>query len=61
MSRSISEPFADDAADSALGPLNIVDAQSDTVAVPEVELGEITMKVAFGAVLVDARHPALED
>jgi hypothetical protein len=60
-SRSVGKSFAHDAADSALGPLNIVDTQSDAVAIPEVEFGEVTVKVLFAHVLIDAVDSALQD
>jgi hypothetical protein len=61
VSRSISEPLSNDAANRASASLHIINAKSDPVAVPEVELGKIAVKVPLGTVLIDAGHPALED
>jgi hypothetical protein len=55
-STSFASPF-----DCAAGALGVIDPEFDAVRIAEIELGEITMKVAFEAVLVDARHPALEN
>ena len=38
-SRSICEPLADDTTDRAFCPFNIIDTQSDPIAVPEIEFG----------------------
>jgi hypothetical protein len=60
-SRSVSQPLADDASDSAFGALDIIHAESDSVAVAEIELGEVTVKVFLANVLVDAINTALQD
>ena len=39
----------------------IVNAELDAIGIPEIELGEIAVKVLFSAVLVNADHAALED
>jgi hypothetical protein len=60
-SRSVSQPLADDAADRTLGPLYIVNTESDSVAVAEIEFCQIAVKVFFADVLIDAIDPALQD
>jgi len=59
-SRSIGKPRSDDAFQGAIGALFIVNAETDAVAVSEIEFSYIPMKVAFAAVLVDALHASLE-
>ena len=61
VSRSIGQPLSDDAADYALGALDIIDAQRDSVVVPEIELGEVAMQVRRRDVLIGAVDPALQD
>jgi hypothetical protein len=61
MSRSLSEPLADYAANCAIGALYIVDAERDPVAVAEIEFGEIAVKVFLADVLIDAVDSALQD
>jgi|SRR5271165_5333456 len=60
-SRSIGQSLAGGTAQRAIGPFNIINAESNPVAVPEIELGQITMKVPLGAMLIDPDHAALED
>ena len=43
------------------GALGIVNSELDPVAVPEIELDEIAVKVPLRAMLIDADHPAFED
>src|SRR5688572_6855433 len=45
MSRSVSQPFADDAAQGPASPLNVVNAQGDPLVISEVELSEIPLQV----------------
>jgi len=61
VSRSIGEPFPDFTTDRAIGPLDIVNAESDPIIVPEIELGKVTMKVFLAYVLIDPIDPALEN
>jgi hypothetical protein len=58
--RSISEPFSDDAFQCAIGAGYIIDAEPNAMAVPEIELGKVTVQVLLAAMLVDAFHAALE-
>jgi hypothetical protein len=60
-SRSVSQSLADDAADRALGALYIINAKRDSVAVPKIEFGEVTVKVFLADLLVDAVNAALQD
>lgn len=43
------------------GALSVVDFESDTVVVAEVELSKVAVQVLLAAVLIDALHAALED
>ena len=61
MSRSIGEAFADDALERQLCEVNVVDAEPDAEAIPEIELGKVAMQMLLATVLVDAAHPALKD
>jgi hypothetical protein len=61
MSRSIGEPFPDDTTDRAIGPPDIVNAQRDPIVMPEIELGEVTVKVLLAHVLIDPINPAFQD
>ena len=61
ISRLIGQTLANDAADGFDGPLEILDAEGAALIIPEIELGEVTMKVFLGAMLIDALHAALED
>jgi hypothetical protein len=58
---SIGEPLADDASNRAFGASIIVDAEGGAIAVPEIELGKVAVKVLLAAMLIDAFHPAFED
>ena len=60
-SRSIGQPLPDDALDSSLGTLFIIDAQRRAVVVPEIKLGEIAMKMLFADVLINAIDTTLQD
>jgi hypothetical protein len=60
-SRSVSQPLADDATDRALSALYIVHAKSDSIAVFEIELGEVTVKMFLADVLIDAIDSAFQD
>lgn len=60
-SRSISQPLADDAPNGTLGPLNVVNAECDTIAIAEIEFGEITVKVFLADVLINAVDATLQD
>jgi hypothetical protein len=61
ISRSISEPLADDATNRTLRPLNIINSKRDPIVVPKIKFGEITMQMFLADVLIDAIDPALED
>src|SRR5271154_4539663 len=45
VSRSIGEPLPSDALQGEVGALHIVYAEPDTIAIPEVELGEIAVQM----------------
>lgn len=60
-SRSIGEPLADDPAQRLGSPLFVVNALCYPRIVPEIELRQVAMKMPLAAVLIDARHAALED
>lgn len=61
MSRSIGEPLADDTTDRAVGTFNIINAESDTVVVAEIEFREVAVKVFFAYVLIGPVNAAFED
>jgi hypothetical protein len=61
MSRSIGEPLAYDTTDRAFSALDIIDAESDPVVMPEIELSEIAVKVLLADVLVGSIDAALKD
>src|SRR6516162_2318048 len=61
VSRSIGQPFPIYTTKRASGALHVIDAQRDAVAVPEIKLAQIPVQMSFGAMLVYAPHPALED
>src|SRR5580704_4789584 len=61
MSRSVSQPLADDAADRAFGAFYIVHAKSDPIAVPEIEFREVTVQVGFADMEIAANDAALQD
>jgi hypothetical protein len=47
--------------DRASGALGIVNSELDAVRVAEIELSEVAVKVSLAAMLIDARHTALEN
>jgi len=51
-SRFISQPLAFDALQGTVGPLAIVNAEPDAVAIAEIKFGEIAVKVLLAAVLI---------
>ena len=57
----IGQPLADHAREQPVGTIGIIAAGGDAVGVAEIELGEVAVKVLFGAPLIDAAHPAFED
>ena len=57
----IGEAFAGDALDRTFGALCIGDVKRGTVGIPEIEFGQISMKMLASAMLVDALHAAFED
>jgi len=61
MSRSISEPLADDTHKGALGSLHVIYAEPDAIAIAEVEFAQIAVQMALIAVLVDALRATFED
>ena len=61
MSRSISQPFTDNASQRAFGAGFIVHAKGDTRIVAEIKLGKVAVKVLFRTVLINAFHAALEN
>jgi hypothetical protein len=56
----IREPLPDCSQESISGPLPVIDSQLGTVVISEVELGQVPMKMLFGAVLIDALLPRLK-
>jgi hypothetical protein len=60
-SRSIGEPLALDAFQSAIGPLLVINPQRDPVVVPEVEFSGVPMKMRLADVEIAAVDAALED
>src|ERR1700680_4393873 len=61
MSRSVSQSLADDAAQRPTGTLDIINAKSDALVVPEIELGQIPFQMFFADVVVHADNPAFKD
>jgi hypothetical protein len=59
--RSIGKALTDDPGKRVIRAGSVVHANCDAVVVPEIELGEIPVKVLLGTMLVDADHAALED
>jgi hypothetical protein len=57
----IHRPLAFDALDRFGGAQRVDHTECDPVRIAEVELGEIAVKVLFGAVLIDALDATLED
>src|SRR6516225_1814021 len=53
-SRSIGQPLADDGADRALSTLYIIDPESDSVAVAEIEFGKVAMQMGLADVEIEA-------
>jgi hypothetical protein len=53
----IREPLPGRAAHAAWGAVYVADAERNPVVVPELVLGEITVKMLLGAMLVHAAHP----
>ena len=57
----IGQALADDTLKQPVGTVGVVAVERRAVAVAEIKLGDITVKVLRGAPLVHAAHPALED
>ena len=57
---SIGQALADDASGQIFGAHGVVNAKQSVV-MAEIKLRQITVQMLFGAVLVGAAHPALED
>jgi hypothetical protein len=49
------------ALEGARGPLVVVNAESNALAITKIELGKIAMEMLLAAMLVHALHAALED
>src|SRR5208337_5103073 len=61
MSRLISEPLTNHATKEFIGPLGIVNASGNALAIAEVKLGKITVKMMFLAMLIHTLHTTFED
>ena len=61
MSCFIGQPLALDAPERDLRPLGVVNAKADAGVLPEIELCQITVKVALIDMLIDTDHAAFED
>ena len=57
----IGEPLADDTGQELVGALGVIDAERHTIAVPEIELGQIPIQVVMAAMLIDTLHATFED
>src|SRR5436190_23201865 len=57
-SRLIGQTLANDTLQQNVRPLHVIHAQRDAIAVTEIELGEITIKVIVTAMLVNTLHAA---
>lgn len=60
-SAAISEALADDPAEGFDGALGIVDPVGGAVGIPEIEFGQIAMKMLVATMLIDALHAPLEN
>lgn len=60
-SRSVGKPLALDPHDGQIGAGAVANTNRHAVAVPEVEFGQIAVKMDLGNMLVDAIDAALED
>jgi hypothetical protein len=58
---SICEPLALGTNEREIGAGYVIHPQLDTIAVTEIELGEITVQVSLAAMLIDAFHAAFKD
>jgi hypothetical protein len=61
MSRSIDQPLANDAAQRAIGALDIINPQWDPLVVAEIELGKILLQMLLADVVIDTIDVALQD
>lgn len=61
MSCPISEPLPNDTLERVIGAGNVVNAQGNAVVVPEIELGQIPLKMRLGNVMIDTDDTALHD
>ena len=61
MSRLISEPLANNTTKEFIGPLGIVNAPGNALAIAEVKLGKVAMKMMFFAMLIHTLHTTFED
>ena len=61
MSRLISEPFTHNTGKEFIGPLRIINSLGNALAIAEVKLSKVAVKVLFAAMLIDALHAALEN
>ena len=55
-STSFASPF-----DCAAGALGVIDPELDAVRIAEIEFGEVAVQMGLTTMLIDARHPALEN
>jgi hypothetical protein len=60
-SRSIGEPLADDSAQCPVRAFQVINAKRGPVAVPEIEFGEVPVKMFLADVLIDPIDAALQD
>ena len=60
-SRRIGQALALHAEERAIGPFQIINSGSDSIVVPEIELGGVTVQMSLGDVEIAAVDPALED
>ena len=61
MSPLISEPFPYHSTKEFFGPLSVINASGDALAIAEIKLCQIAVKVIFLAMLIDALHATFED
>src|SRR5205823_12408892 len=57
----IGQPLADNALKNAARASFIIATERLSIAVTELKLGEVTVQMLLGAMLIDATHTALED
>jgi hypothetical protein len=61
MSRLISEPFTHNTGKEFIGPLRIINSLGNALAIAEVKLSKVAVKMMFLAMLIHTLHTTFED